>query len=124
MQYYEQEVFGTPFVKKFHPQLEPNRKNEEFSIDVSGHTIRSEGQVLLKDLIGMRLIVGDWEIPTTWLPEDLSVDINGVQVLTRDLRGTKLGPRDSVDLEYPDPAPEVDTPVLAPTTVRIGTVPQ
>jgi hypothetical protein len=124
MQYYTRELAGTPFVNKFYPQLEPNRKDEEFSIDVSGHTIRSEGQLLLKDLIGMRLVVGDWPQNQTWLPEDLSVDINGVQVLTRDLRGTRLGPRGNVDLKYPDPAPKVDTPVLAPTTVRIGPVPQ
>ena len=106
--------------KKFHPQLEPNR-TDEFSIDVSGHTL--EGQLLLKDLIGMKLFVGDSEANQTWLPEDLTVDINGVQVLTRDLRGKRLGRRGSVDLAYPDPV-QVDTPVLAPTAVRIDTVPQ
>ena len=121
MQYYKRELFDTTFVEKFHRQLEPKR-SDEFSIDVSGHT--SEGQLLLKDLIGMKLVVGDWPHNQIWLPEDLSVDINGVQVLTRDLRGTKLGPRGSVDLKYPDPAPKVDTPVLAPMTVQIETVPQ
>lgn len=120
MQYYKREVIDIPWVEKFHRQLEPNQ-TDEFSIDVSGHT--SEGQLFLKDLIGMKLVVGDWPGNQTWLPEDLSVDINGVQVLTRDLRGTRLGPRGSVDLKYPDPAPEVGTPVLPPTTVRIGPVP-
>jgi hypothetical protein len=120
MQYYEREFVDIPFVEKFHPELEPDR-TDEFSIDVSGHT--SEGQLLLKDLIGMKLVVGDWPINQTWLPEDLTLDINGVQVLTRDLRGTRLGPRGSVDLEYPDPV-QVGTPVLAPTAVRIGPVPQ
>jgi hypothetical protein len=120
MQYYKREVLDIPFVEKFHRQLEPNQ-TDEFSIDVSGHT--SEGQLLLKDLVGMKLFVGDWPDNQTWLPEDLSVDINGVQVLTRDLRGTKLGPRGSVDLKYPNPV-KVNTPVLAPTTVQIGPVPQ
>ena len=72
----------------------------------------------------MKLVVGDWPHNQTWLPEDLSVDINGVQVLTRDLRGTKLGPRGSVDLKYPAGPVKVDAPVLAPTTVQIGPVPQ
>ena len=132
MQYYariESEAVNTPApflgglrVQKFSPQLEPGQ-TDEFAIDVSGHT--REGQLLLKDLIGMELVVGDSpDDNQTWLPEDLSVDINGVQVLTRDLRGTKLGPRGSIDLKYPDPAPEVTTPVLAPTTVQIGTAPQ
>ena len=121
MQYYKRELSDITFVEKFHGQLEP-KLSDEFSIDVSGHT--REGQLLLKDLVGMKLVVGDWPHNQTWLPEDLSVDLNGVQVLTRDLRGTKLGPRGSVDLKYPDPAPKVDTPVLAPTTVQIETAPQ
>ena len=74
-------------------------------------------------VIGMKLVVGDSPGNQTWLPQALSVDINGVEVLTHDLRGTRLGPRGSVDLEYPDPV-QVDTPVLAPTAVRIETVPQ
>jgi hypothetical protein len=85
----------------------------------------------LKDLIGVKLVVGDAlmlgrdsPINQTWLPEDLTLDINGVEVLTRDLRGTRLAPRGSVDLKYPDPAPEVGTPVLPPTAVRIETVPK
>jgi hypothetical protein len=87
-----------------------------------------QGGVLLKELVGMNLVVGDLppvigQKGKTWLPEDLTVDINGVQVLTRDLRGKRLGPGDRVDLEYPDPV-QVQTPKLASTMVRIGTVPQ
>jgi hypothetical protein len=80
--------------------------------------------LLLEDLVGMKLVVGDLPIPPpkTWLPEDLSVDINGVQVLTRDLRGARLGPADSVDLKYPDPV-QVQTPQMASTIlqVQVGT---
>ena len=84
MQYYarieSEGEFRGRRVLKFHPQLEPGQ-TDEFAIDVSGHT--REGQLLLKDLIGMELVVGDGPDNQTWLPEDLSVGINGVQVLTR-----------------------------------------
>jgi hypothetical protein len=121
MQHYEEEVGPLTIVAKFHPEFEPNR-TDEFEVDVSGHS--RERQLLLKNLIGMHLVVSRSPLPgnPTWLPEDLTVDINGVEVLTRNLRGTRLGPGDSVDLGYPAPV-QHKPPVLEPTFVRRGTIP-
>jgi GDSL-like Lipase/Acylhydrolase family len=122
MQHYIEEVGDlATIVTKFHPELEPNR-TDEFSVDVTGHT--RTRQLLLKDLIGMELVVSRSPLPgsPTWLPEDLKVDINGVEVLTRNLRGTRLGPGDSVDLGYPAPVQQ-KPPVLEPTLIRRGTIP-
>jgi hypothetical protein len=63
----------------------------------------------------MKLVVGDWPTNQTWRPEELKVDINGVQVLTRKLQGKKLGPGTGnfvVDLDYPPP------PVQAPRVLE------
>lgn len=101
-------------VQKFYRQFEPNQ-TDEFSVDVTGHALgpgngpgayRSMG-VLLRDLLGMRLVLGRWPVPQTWLPTEVTLGVNGVEVLRRGLRGTRLGPLDSLDLGYPAPAPEV-----------------
>jgi hypothetical protein len=109
-------------VKKFSPQLEPGL-TDEFSIDVSGYN--RGGGVLLRNLIGMVLLVGPRQGPTnqTWRPVDISVDINGIKVLTRDLRGINFGPGDSRDLNYPNP-PQVTSLQRVSTSVRGVTVSQ
>jgi hypothetical protein len=106
-------------VTKFHPQFEPGR-SEGFTVDVSGHA--DNRRVLLREVKGVQLVVGDWRDPLddrswTWMPEDFRLDINGIEVLKRNLRGKRLHPGDHVDLAYPAPVQEAP-PVLASTILR------
>jgi hypothetical protein len=115
MQYYRRVDLqeGDLDVTKFHPEFEPNR-TDEFSVDVSGH-IQSR-RVLLRDVIGVQLVVGDWpDRGRTWMPTDFTLDINGIEVLSRNLRGTSLHPRGHIDLGYP--APIQETPPVFSSTV-------
>jgi hypothetical protein len=120
MQYFEISALGTTVVTKFHPEFEP-LQTSEFSVDVSGYHKR--GRVLLKNLVGAQLVVSDWpQGKPTWIPEDVRLDINGVEVLHRRLRGVAMHPRDRLDLEYPAPF-QGKPPVLKPTILRQGEIP-
>lgn len=115
MQYYLRGSVEGLRVTKFHPEFEPNR-TDEFSVDVSGH-IKSR-RVLLRDVIGVKLVVGDWpDRGPTWMPTDFTLDINGIEVLSRNLRGTSLHSRSHVDLGYPAPIQE-RPPELSSTVLR------
>ena len=108
-------------VTKFHPEFEPGR-SDGFTVDVSGHA--DNRRVLLREVKGVQLVVGDWsdfsddrDRSWTWMPEDFRLDINGIEVLKRNLRGKRLHPGDHLDLAYPAPVQEAP-PVLASTILR------
>lgn len=109
---------------KFYPQLEPGQA-DSFAVDV--HT-RSGIGLPLKNVYGMRLQMGDLvklaAVTGGWMPEEVTVSINGVRVISRRLHNIVLQANELLDLEYPAPAPRGSVAehfILPSTMVRIAT---
>jgi hypothetical protein len=56
------------------------------------------------------------------MPTDFTLDINGIEVLSRNPVGTSLHPRGHVDLAYPAPI-QATPPVFSSTVLQQGEFP-
>ncbi|WP_139184537.1 hypothetical protein [Arthrobacter sp. ok909] len=99
---------GDP-VGKPYPYLEPGTNHRFTTVTTEGAPIK------LEEIVGCTLSLGPdplkgtvlegREHGTVWAPESLALEVNGVWVNTVNVLGTKLGPRQRVDLCWPQPLP-------------------
>ncbi|HET9662031.1 MAG TPA: hypothetical protein VFP05_17025 [Thermomicrobiales bacterium] len=87
-------------MRKVYPQFEPGT--------TSRLTISVVNDLPLTSITGMNIQVGEQpdikpEYGSIWRPRELTLELNGVQVLTTKLAGLTLGPGDQHDLKYPKP---------------------
>jgi hypothetical protein len=100
---------------KFHPELEPDVTDHSY-VDVAGHA--HSGRVLLEQPVGMQLVIGTGPSPTVdWRPEDLAQRSTAWRSPSRYLNGTRLGPGQPLDLEYPSTVDHAhNAPQLMPSS--------
>ena len=101
-------AFGDIFVTKLYPHFEPT-ESDRFTIDAGG--------LSLTEIISTHVVMGQ-DIPnavghgTSWRPERIRLEFNGVQVADVIPVNTRLTPGGSLDLQYPTPAPNFRPPQI------------
>ncbi|WP_028062215.1 hypothetical protein [Solirubrobacter soli] len=102
-------------VRKLYPQFEPGAK-DTFTIDTMG-------RLRLEEIQSCRIVASDDPFADgpdiadrgrVWRPQSVTLEVNGVKVLTRDVSGKEFTFNDSLDLAYPDPHADGLPPRLKP----------
>lgn len=111
---------GAVVSRKYLPELEPGGITE-FSVDVTGHAPGADG-LRLDTIAGAELVMSNQPHVGknhVWIPEQITLDINGTEVVRRTVRDTRLGSQARFDLRYPGPAPSYDVTILRSTAIRV-----
>jgi hypothetical protein len=116
-QYYELDVAGTKVITKLYPQFEPGEK-DAFYVDTGGHIELSDIDHCSIALSGRR--PGKWlALGDNWRPERITLEINGVEVVSRSYSDRVVAPGDNVDLQYPAPFIQQLGPVVVRAAVAL-----
>ena len=121
MLYTDANILGKWWVFKLYNQFEPGKTNRL--------TIDTNGRLRLDEVVSCSIGIGPDRLDGRqarqrygkfWRPAQVRLEINGVEVVVMDTPGRAFGFNTSIDLQYPDPAPNVALPKIAP--IRIANV--